>query len=45
VTDKNGKGDENMAVIYCDKCDRYIDLDWNVEHEDECGVDFDEDEE
>ena len=27
-----------MSVIYCHRCDRYIDLDWNVEHEDECGA-------
>ena len=25
-----------MSVIYCQICDRYIDLDWNVEHEEDC---------
>ncbi len=26
-----------MSVILCKFCDALIDLDWNVEHEDECG--------
>ena len=25
-----------MAVFYCQVCDRYIDLDWDVEHYDRC---------
>jgi hypothetical protein len=29
-----------MAVIRCKYCDAYIDLDWNVEHEDECGFEL-----
>ena len=24
-----------MSVIYCDRCDRLVDLDWDVEHMDE----------
>lgn len=24
-----------MACIYCDRCDRLIDLDWDVEHMDD----------
>ena len=25
-----------MALDYCEKCDRYIDLDWDTDHEAEC---------
>jgi len=25
-----------MAVMYCEICDRYIDLDYDVEHEEFC---------
>ena len=25
-----------MACIYCHICDRLIDLDWDVDHEEEC---------
>jgi len=25
-----------MACIYCQICDRYIDLDWDVDHEEDC---------
>ncbi len=25
-----------MAVFYCQVCDKYIDLDWDVEHYDRC---------
>ena len=25
-----------MAVFYCQVCDNYIDLDWDVEHYDRC---------
>ena len=25
-----------MAVTYCHTCDRLIDLDWDVDHEEEC---------
>ena len=36
-----------MGVIICRWCDRYIDLDWDVEHEEECawekGIEWTED--
>ena len=25
-----------MSIIYCEKCDKYIDTDYDVEHEEEC---------
>jgi hypothetical protein len=25
-----------MAVFYCDVCDNYVDLDWDVEHYERC---------
>ena len=25
-----------MAVFYCDDCDKYIDLDYDVEHYEQC---------
>jgi hypothetical protein len=25
-----------MAIHYCQDCDNYVDLDWDVEHYDEC---------
>jgi hypothetical protein len=28
-----------MACIYCHSCDRYIDLDWDVDHEEFCAED------
>jgi hypothetical protein len=33
-------GVEIMACIICKYCDRFIDLDWNVEHEEECGFEL-----
>jgi hypothetical protein len=27
---------EVMATMYCQICDRYIDLDWDVDHEEFC---------
>ena len=27
-----------MACIYCQICDRYVDLDWDVDHEEECAL-------
>ena len=29
-----------MACIMCKYCDRLIDLDWDVEHEEECGFEL-----
>lgn len=34
-----------MAAFYCQVCDRYIDLDWDVEHYDRCPTLPEEDEE
>ena len=28
-----------MSIEHCDMCDRYIDTDWNVDHEVECLID------
>lgn len=28
-----------MSVIYCHACDRFIDTDWDVDHEYDCRVD------
>ena len=36
-----------MAVMYCDWCDRIVDLDWDVEHfdsEDQCVLHLEEQE-
>lgn len=28
-----------MSVLYCENCDKHIDLDYDVEHEEECNED------
>lgn len=29
-----------MSIIYCEKCDKHIDTDFDAEHEEECGNEF-----
>jgi hypothetical protein len=31
-----GKGETDRAVFYCDVCDKYVDIDWDVEHYERC---------
>ena len=41
------RGENNMSIQYCEKCDQYIDTDFNAEHFDEevggCEDTFEED--